>query len=318
MFTVAWNFFPTDHDVMDWLILLVLLPMVLVPTVLIWGFAGCAAVYGVHHIDPPAQPINLSAMPVISTQTGSAIQLTWENQSAFPVVIERAEDGGEFVRLKDASGNDLEVSGETFTDEGLDGGAIFIYQLFASSGGYLSDHPSDPASAQTFKTAFLEANVVANMEQPGTGGFTIVQIINNSLLAASGALKSLSLRGPTSGNLTLNKIYISNVAATGDPYDSDVPPMLVVSDFVVNNDTVAAVPANMFFLDQTRPLLVAFDVNLTNGTMRNCMLTGGGVMSYAAGVTVPGQAVNQAGLQDRPSGYGPAAALYLIHKIEVA
>jgi hypothetical protein len=303
---------------MDWLILFVLLPAIIAPSVLLWGFAGCDKVFGLESIDPPTQPINLTATPVITAATGSAIQLAWQNQASLPVVIERAEDGGEFVRLKDGSGNDLTVTGETFTDEGLDGGAIFIYQVFASDNGYLSESPSNPASAKTFKTAFLEANVMANTEQPNTGGFTIVQRIDSSLFAASGTLMSLSLRGPTSGNLTLDKVYISNVAATGDPYDADAPPVLVASDLVINNDTVAVAPANPFLVDQSKPLLVAFDVNLLNGTLRFSLPSGGGFTSYAKAVTMPGQAVSEAGLQNRPSGYTPANALYLIHKIEVS
>ena len=304
---------------MNWFLLLLFIPAVIVPAVLLFGFAGCG-------FQGPSlslsAPINLVAVPTPSSATGSAAILTWSNtdiHTPMGAQIERAIDGGVFEVLPDPSdpSKPLVVMGETFTDTGLPGGTAFLYQVRGNLYGNTSIDASNMATVTTFETAFIEEGVTMNTDQSGTNGYTIVQTLANTVLRASGTLVSLTFRGPTTGTLTLDKIYISNVATTGDPYDSDVPPVLVTSDFVVNNGTVAAIPANAFFLDQTKPLLVAFDVNLTNGTLRNCILSGGGVMSYARGVTVPGQAVQQAGLQNRTAGYGPAAALYLIHKIEV-
>lgn len=306
---------------MDWLLLLLLIPAVIVPVVLLYGFAGCAAVYGLHTVYPPTAPKNLTAAPSASVDAGSSVTLAWENTDGTEAQIERAMDGGDFTPLPDPSDPTkvLVVNGESFTDTGLTPGATFIYQVRTNKNGDTSDDATNAVAVTTFKTAFYVPinDVVASTDQPGDIGYTVVQILANTLLQASGTLVNLTLRGPTGGLLTLDKVFISNVAATGDPFDSDVPPVPVTSNLALNNATLAITPAGTFFLDQSKPLLVAYDVNPTANTMRYGTLPQGGATAYAKAPSVPGTALNEAGVMNRTPPYGSAAALFLIQKIEV-
>lgn len=304
---------------MNWLILLLLIPAVIVPAVLCFGFAGC----GFHGaVIVPTVPTNLVAMPTPSVDAGSSVILTWtktDPNASTGTQIERAIDGGTFEVLPDPSnpGNSLVVMGETFTDAGLPGGTTFLYQVRASLFGNTSIDASNMATVTTFKTAFMDDGLATSTDQPSTNGDTIVQTLTSALLQASGALVNLTLRGPSTGALTLDHVYVSNVAAAGDPFDSDVPPVLVTANFALNNSTAAIAPMGAFVLDQSKTLLVAFDVNTVSGAMRYGTLPQGGVTSYARGPTAPGGSVGEAGTMNRTAPYTPASVLYLIHKIEV-
>jgi hypothetical protein len=305
---------------MDWLILLLLVPMVLVPVVLLHGFAGCAGVFGLQHIDPPSAPKNLTAMPVPSPGALASVALTWENTDATAgAQIERAVDGGDFMALPDPAdpSKTLVVMDHTFTDETAAPGTVFLYQVRANKQGLNSDNPSNMVTVATFKTAFLADNTTSNTDQANDGGLTLVQILDKMLLQASGQLVNLTLRGPSMGTLTLDNIFISNVAATGDPYDSDVAPIPVASGFPLNSETKAISPAGTFFLDQSKALLVAFDINPVANTGRFATLPQGGATAYAKQPPVPGGSLNEAGVMNRSPGYGSGVELFLVHKIEV-
>jgi len=306
---------------MDWLLLLLLIPAVMVPTVLLYGFAGCHIVFGISTIYPPTAPKNLTAAPVASVDAGSAVTLTWENTDGTEAQIERAMDGGDFTPLPDPSDPTkvLVVNGESFIDTGLSPGATFLYQVRTNKSGATSDDATNTVTVTTFKTAFYVpiTDVIASTDQPGDKGYTVIQILASTLLQASGTLVNLTLRGPTGGLLTLDTIFISNVAATGDPFDSDVPPVPVTSNLALNNATLAIAPAGTFFLDQSKPLLVAYDVNPTANTMRYGTLPQGGASAYAKAPTVPGTDLGEAGVMNRTPPYGTSNILFLIQKIEV-
>jgi hypothetical protein len=303
---------------MDWLILLLLIPAVLLPLVLIHGFAGCS-----FHGSAIAEtaPTNLSAVPVPSAQAGSAVMLTWEvtDANSTGTQIERAVDGGDFVVLMDPSDptKPLSVAGTTFTDQGLPPGTTFLYQVRDLNSSTASTNPSNMVTVTTFKTAFFADNTVNDTDQPGDAGLTLVQILSSSLLQASGQLVNLTLRGPTTGSLTLDNTFVSNAAATGDPYDADAPPILVISNLALNNATMAISPAGTFLLDQSKTLLVAFDINPVANTGRYATLPQGGAIAYAKQPPVPGGSLNEAGVMNRSSGYGSGVELFLVHKIEV-
>src|SRR5437773_891968 len=101
---------------MDWLILILGVPAILIPLVLLFGFAGCTAqapVLGEQVSDPsneslatvfPAAPVNLVATPVSVNQ----IDLSWTNASATATEfsLERRPPGGAFAeifRVRDAA-----------------------------------------------------------------------------------------------------------------------------------------------------------------------------------------------------------------------
>jgi hypothetical protein len=304
---------------MNWFLLLLLIPVFVVPTVLCFGFAGCsfhAAAF------VPTAPTNLVAMPTPSSGSGSSVVLTWTKtdvNASTGTQIERAIDGGSFEVLLDPTdpSKPLVVMSETFIDSGLPGGTAFLYQVRANFFGSTSIDASNMAVVTTFKTAFIDDGLTGSTDQPSVNGFTVVQSLASTVLNAGGTLTSLTLRGPSSGVLTLDHIYISNVAAAGDPFDSDVAPVLVAANLVLNTSTIPLAPTGAFVLDQNKTLLVAFDVNAASGVMRYGALPQGGVMSYAKGPAAPGGVVGEAGAMNRTAPYAPASVLYLIHKIEV-
>ena len=61
----------------EWLLLVLLVPAIVVPVVLLFGFAGCDRVFGLEHVDPvdppPPGPIIVSA----KGKSLSAITLMW-------------------------------------------------------------------------------------------------------------------------------------------------------------------------------------------------------------------------------------------------
>ena len=80
---------------MEWLILCLLVPAVVVPVVLLWGFTGCDKVFGLQSV-PPSAPV-VTATPLAI----DAIQVGWVEAGTGPVrfEIQRAKDGGPFELL---------------------------------------------------------------------------------------------------------------------------------------------------------------------------------------------------------------------------
>jgi hypothetical protein len=294
---------------MDWLILLLLIQTVLAPVGLMYGFAGCS-------FQPTAGisvPANLTATAIPSAEVGSAVNLNWEvtdPNSTTSTQIERAMEGGDFVVV-------TVVTGTTFTDQGLAPGTTFLYQLRATNSSGTTSTTSNMATVTTFKTAFADDGLTNSTDQPNVSGFTIVQILASTLLQAGGALASLTLRGPASGTLTLDTVCISGQATAGDPFDSDVTPVVVANNVALNNGTLVLTPMGSYVVDQTKPLLVAFDVNLTANTMRFGTLPQDGAISFAGRPPTMGGEKKEAGQPNRTAPYTQASALYLVQKIEV-
>jgi hypothetical protein len=125
----------------------------------------------------------------------------------------------------------------------------------------------------------------------------------------------LTLRGANSGSLSLDRITISRVGNTGDPYDSatdltDLVPVGVVTTIAAGG-TATVGPVNYNF-DSNQDLLVAVDISntLNQGNLRFGALNG--TDTYARTATA------EAGVQDRGPNYITAANnLFLIEKIEV-
>lgn len=164
---------------MDWLILLLAIPAIIVPTVVLGGFAGCQALVSTATcstdedcplgtrcapggscvvIDqaappPPATPESFSA----NALSDRAIALAWNSiePAANDFQIERAPEDGEFAVITPPA--DLSAIGAT-DQAGLTEGATFIYRVSAVVGEDISA-PSDTSSATVLPTA--PSNLVA-------------------------------------------------------------------------------------------------------------------------------------------------------------
>ena len=297
---------------MEWLILLLLVPAILLPIVLLCGFAGC---YNPAPDPPSTAPINLAATPL----SLSEILLTWKSTS--PIVqgfqIYRAKESANFELIHDQLFQDQAV--QTFHDTvGLEEGHTYLYQVTSYYSTSFSE-PSEPAIAELFfKTAF---EVALTTDQPGLEGFCLVQRISSALLTDTtffhhgSQLLKLTVRGSTVGGLTLDNIYISQVAAAGDPYDSAADLTQVASAVSLPANTEKILPAVNYTLDQSKDLLIAFDISPTpgQGNVRSVAPLSGADHYFRA-------ATQQAAAPDRSPDFAtgtPSGRHYLIEKIEV-
>lgn len=135
---------------MNWLLLLLLVPLILVPIVLLGGFAGCAQLIGLDDVQyaTPDPPANL-----LATATGpSSIRLDWQDTSGASVTfdIDRVDPK---QTLTDKKSGDEDV--------GLNDGTDFAYTVRADRGG-ASSGPSNEAKATTEPNA--PTNLVATPE----------------------------------------------------------------------------------------------------------------------------------------------------------
>jgi hypothetical protein len=109
-----------------------------------------------------------------------------------------------------------------------------------------------------------------DLESNGWQGRCLVQRIEAGVLSRSGDLVSLTLRASSQG-LSIDRIYISQAdqAAGMDPYDSVeyratmqdtvFKPPLVIPPSVPNQTKTMTLPAYLYTLDHTKPLLIAVD-----------------------------------------------------------
>jgi hypothetical protein len=263
----------------------------------------------------PAAPVNLVATPVNIDQ----IDLSWDNASAIATdyILEHRVPGGTFAEIFRGAGTTFSHS----NDPSLVEGTRHEYRVFAIVvDGFENDVAQDVKSAASviasattlaFTAAFTAPPGTLTTDAAGLEGFCVVQRLSQTLLAAGGTQVRILLRGSTTGSLTLDKVAISQVAATGDPYDAAPDLTEVASGVTIAPNTAVTVGPVNYTLDPT--LLVAFDISNTpgEGNLRFGGLTGADTYSKLA--------TAEAGVQDRTTGYPNFAAdnLALIEIIQV-
>ena len=258
---------------MDWLILIFVVPLVLIPLVFLTGFAGCefhhGTVSGNGNGAQPAAPSDLVATPVSSSE----IDLTWTdnatNTTAFR--IDRSENGATPVPIPASVSPGMQ---QAFADTGLNAATSYEYQVFAKVVDQESDG-SDKKTAATFPEAY---NVPLTTDDPGLEGRTIVQRIDAGHITSAGAKVRLTLRGSTVANLVINKVTISQPATAGHAWDSAAD--LIEVRF--GGASGATIPANTektsditnYTLVLGKDLLIAFDISTTDGSARRATMPG--------------------------------------------
>ena len=301
---------------MEWLVLVLVVPAILIPVVLLWGFAGC----GAYIIGPAVRaPSNLRATGI----SESVISLTWDDSNSAPVSfeVERTKEGESVPEVLSST--------TTFDDEGLEEATTYFYTVRAFR---VSDNEgsawSEQVAGRTIGVAF-EAGLTT--DQSGLEGFCLVQRIEPARLRQStlpgdiqtlGARVRITVRGSTAAGLTLDRIYISRPAPSGDPYDSAADLTLVASGVIVPANTAIPLPLVDYDLDRTAPLLIAFDVSSSAGSGNVRFVTGvpatDAIMHIRPGTV-------QASVNDRSPSiadpgappYSPSPSIYLVEKIEV-
>jgi hypothetical protein len=122
--------------------------------------------------------------------------------------------------------------------------------------------------------------------------------------------------------LTLDLVTISRAAVPGDdpnnpnpdPYDSGLDRTQLAAAVVVPTNGIHMVPPVVYQLNQTVPLLIAFDINNTagQGTFRFV-----GNVAAGAATMFSRQNTAEAGTNNRTAGYNTLARIHIVEKIEV-
>jgi hypothetical protein len=208
----------------------------------------------------------------------------------------------------DANPTPLETPQTTFDDQGLESGTTYLYTVTAvqTSDGERSS-PSETAQATTLGTAFA-ATLTTNRNEQGN---CIVQRIEPSRLFRGGTQVVLTVEASTNTNLVIDRIYISQVASSGDPYDAAGDLTQVAAAVFVAQGTSLTLPPVTYTLDQTQPLLIAFDIGSPGGVRHVPNVPS----SEAAAFVLPAQ---EAALADRQTGIPPVDRIYLVTRIDVA
>lgn len=256
----------------EWLTLLLLVPAVVMPVVLLVGFAGCDRVFGLQHLNtPPPVPV----VPIIVSavgKSGTVITLTWTYAgSAADFEFER-------MKLPEQTRETFPAAASPHDDDkqgqGLEPGTDYLYRVRAiGSDGEASEwsgpEPNILGTTLPFETTFAWTSdeEARSRDAPGFQGGSIVQRIEAApaRLSKSGTRVRLTLRASSVGNASIASIYISkpDPAPGKDPYDSDSDLTLVSSAVVVPANNSLPLPSIRYQLDAAQPLLIAIDFSAT-------------------------------------------------------
>ena len=251
------------------------------------------------------------------------IDLTWTNKSAIApdVIIQQDSATG----VTETKTNKNIAQPRQFT---VDEGSEHKFRVFATVKGFQDNVPqADVRSAElpqkrakplAFKAALTTA------QSPALAGFCVVQRLASTLLKNSGAQVWLTVSPPATGTLTIERVYLSEPAAAGDPWDSAGAPTKVIDIAQGEQLTLAAgdLPKRLgpvsFNLNQANDLLISFDINASAGECLHADGIAGATAYYK-------DATQQAATADRsPNAADPGGTFgfvpqrhYLITEIEV-
>lgn len=302
----------------DWLILLLIVPAVIAPVVLLFGFTGCAAILGFEEpILSVADPENLRAESIGFDQ----ITLAWDylDLPPEPVTFELKLIQPVTSVTTIAPG----IVGRSFAHTTLQPGTTFLYQVRAvrTSDQFASDWTPDPpllATTLEFQTAF---DTTTNPNAPPGGvnaaGDCIVQRIPGTALLQGGSFVRITLVGLPNLTTQLDAVTISQPlrTPTPEPWDSaDLPvPLTFAGSTVVSLQNGAAAVSDTigYPVEAGRDLLIALDVNAASqNVLRRTVI---GAQAYTRNKTA------QATVQDRSAGFATINnVVHCIETIEIA
>ena len=299
---------------LEWLILAIVVPAVVVPVVLLAGFAGCDRVFGLHRLEPPPPVITVSAATGLDT-----IALAWTFGYDF--------NGFEIERtaLPDETVDTIEVDSFSHADTGLTPGTIYLYRIRARKANDEYTGWSAPASAKTFsfQTTFEWKGYeeVYARDTAGWEGYCLVQRIEPIRLSKSGAKVRVTLRTSSMGGASIKRVYISRPSGdpAGDPFDSDADlTPIVTTPFVIAADTTTELPVVDYHLDEAAPLLIAVDFDAPLSAVRTTDRVLGNPVHVPPeeAQSFFGPATEAAAAPDR-TGLNPTPGINLVYKIEV-
>ena len=269
----------------------------------------------------PVIPVNLTATAVAVDR----IDLSWTNASVrasrFSVEHRSPPGAGPFAEVFTGTGTTFShTAGVTEgTDHEYRVSAIVPNGLQNGAQRAIRSAPSAPVAARTWAVAFQ----VALVDTQDLPGICLIQRITAAqfqtfpvLLGSVGTAVRITVRSLALG-LTINRIFLSRVAPTGDIWDADAADLTRALD-VDQGDPPLVLPAGAsqvvgpvsYALDRAQTLLVAFDVSTGQGGITSVPL--GGADHYFKLNT------QAASIADRASDFSVGVGRhYMIERIEV-
>jgi hypothetical protein len=242
----------------EWITLLLVAPAILVPVALLVGFAACLI-----KPDPPQPP------PTIDEVTGT---------DAVTIAVKWGSGGGSSTTFK-LDRNDplnmvttLDLTTSPFPDTGLEPATTYSYQVrgFDTSGEPTKVSNLDMATTLPGASAYAKTLPESSA---GWERFTMVQRIEAAHLSAGGPHVRITVQASPTSDASIDRVYISQVAATGKPYDS-AGDLTAVYGLAADQQQPFLVPAGMtkplpvvaYTLNQFQALIIAIDFSAAPGS----------------------------------------------------
>lgn len=290
---------------MEWLLLAVFIPALVVPVVVLWGYAGC----GFSNTVPIREtPINVAVAPTGATR----LTVTWEETDMVAAVsaqLERVREGESTATLFAASDPAMSSS----LDTGLVEDTTYFYRVRSTGPVGNTSEFSSMAQGRTlpFQPAFT-ANL--HTDANNLEGNCIVVRIEPSRLARSGSEIRMTIRSGPGPGLRVSSVFVSRVNAQSTKlYDSAADLTLVANNVAMGSDETLVLPPVDYELDASQALLVAFDI-ATDAGFGNIRRQTQGVVDVR---TFRRPNTAQAGVATRDNGFQEELLIPLVHSIEV-
>ena len=271
----------------------------------------------------PEAPVDVDPRPTDVNR----IDLTWTNKTAATlssVVVQHESPTGVTETKTDKN---VAQPRQFVVDEGTE----HKFRVFASIKGFQENVAQDDVRSAEMaqrraKPLAFKATLTEVEPPPTLAGYCIVQRLASALLKNSGTQVWLTVSAPTTGQLKIDRIYLSQPDPAGDPWDSAGAPTKVIDIDVAASEQLSLAPNDppkrlgpiAFNLNQANDLLISFDFSATAGDCLYAQNMAGATSYYKA-------ADQQAKLADRsPNAADPGGTFgadlgrhYLITEIEV-
>lgn len=280
----------------------------------------------------PAKPGNLVATVISDVSVDPSIpnppprvELRWTNNSARAdgfILKHRIGGSGPSLDLPQSIVPTPAPSQSTFNHHAVTPGTTYEYQVIAYVDGFdthgnpqqVRSEPSATATATTPAIAPVWKTIlqVALNQNPGSNPNDCVVQRLKGPFPSGGSKVRLTLRGPATGSIVIQRIYISQPAAVGNEYDSanDLTKMLDLPPLTIAANAPQLVGPTDYALDPGKDLIVAFD--LASPAVGRRGDRPGSAYFIHSNIDEAAKAVRTA------TGYTKSADLvYLIEKIEV-
>ena len=292
----------------EWLTLLFVAFAILIPVALLVGFAGCDVVYKLER-----RSVDVTILSAEGTDAVT-ITLNWAEMppgSAQSFQVERTHSNGQVDDPIDAPSSPL-------VDTPLEPG-MYDYRVRAviGNGDEQPWSPYVPGATRPFVAVYAKALTVS---QPNWGGYTLVQRIEAAHLAATGPYVRITVQASSAGDASIDRVYISQAAPTGNPYDS-AGDLTKVYDLADNQMQPFPVPAGQkeqlpfvaYTINQLQALLIAIDFRPTASSAvgRADMVPMSEASAYYLQTTT-----GEAAVSGRSANYTQIPAVVLITSIE--